>query len=574
MKNSKLLLILLLFFNLNNFSQTFKWAKNIGGSLDDGGYSVVADKLGNVYTSGIFTGTVDFDPGTGTSYLTSAGGGDVFISKLDSAGNFIWAKSVGGSSTDYGYSLALDSLENIYVTGIFSGTADFNPSSSTYNLSSVGSYDMYILKLDSSGNFVWAKKIGGTSYDYGYEIALDQQGNVYTTGYFQSTADFDPGSGTTNLTSSGNYDMFILKLDASGNFSWVKQIGGTEYENGFSITIDATGSIYTTGYFGGTVDFDPGIGTNNLTSLGNEDVFVLKLDASGNFVYAKSFGGISYDNAKSIVVDKWGNLYFTGSFYGTVDFDPSTTGTYNISPVGGYDIFILKLDSAANFKWAKSLGGTSDDIGESVALDTTGNVFTTGYFADEEIDFDPGTGSYNLTSKGKSDVFILKLDSAGNFIWANAMGDLYHDYGFSISIDTEDNLYATGSFYGTIDFDLGAGVYYLSSNTSDYKDLYILKMNVAPKDTGTGGGSGIIENYSLNKISVFPNPINENFTINLGSRKEKTSITITDIAGKIISKNIYKQSQILNTTLDAPCGIYFAKINTGNNQAVIKLVKQ
>ena len=163
-------------------------------------------------------------------------------------------------------------------------------------------------------NFEWAKSFGGTSTDQGYSIALDSSGNVYTTGRFQGTADFDPGAGTNNLTAQGDYDVFIQKLDPSGNFLWAKSFGGTSYDVGYSIALDASGNIYTTGLFGGTVDFDPGAGTNNLTAQGNFDVFIQKLDPSGNFLWAKSFGGTSYDVGYSIALDASGNIYTTGYF--------------------------------------------------------------------------------------------------------------------------------------------------------------------------------------------------------------------------------------------------------------------
>ena len=187
----------------------------------------------------------------------------------------------GGASSEYGYSIAVDSSGNVYTTGYFQGTVDFDPGTGTSNLTSAGSTDVFVSKLDSSGNFVWAKRLGGASSDYGYSIAVDSSGNVYTTGYFEGTADFDPGAGTSNLTSAGSGDVFVSKLDSSGALVWAKGFGGTSNDRGQSIAVDSSGNVYTTGYFAGTVDFDPGAGTSNLTSAGGDDVFVLKLTSSG-----------------------------------------------------------------------------------------------------------------------------------------------------------------------------------------------------------------------------------------------------------------------------------------------------
>ena len=395
------------------YAQTFTWAKSMGGTSGDRGYSIATDASGNVYTTGYFAGTADFDPGAGTFNLTSAGYNDIFISKLDAFGNFVYAKSMGGTSNDEGISIALDASGNVYTTGDFGGTVDFDPGLGIFNLTSAGSPDIFISKLDASGNFLWAKAMGGTDLDRGFSLSFDASGNVYTTGDFGGTADFDPGAGTFNLTSAGYEDIFISKLDISGNFVWAKSMGGTDYDVGYSIALDASSNVYTTGYFQGTADFDPGTGTFNLTSTGSEDIFISKLDASGNFVYTKSMGGTGTDHGHSIAIDASGNVYTTGYFYDIADFDPGT-GTFNLTSVGYDDIFISKLDASGNFVYAKSMGGTSNDYGYSIALDASGNVYTTGVFYGT-ADFDPGAGTFNLTSAGTYDIFVHKMSQTTVF---------------------------------------------------------------------------------------------------------------------------------------------------------------
>ena len=334
-----------------------------------------------------------------------------------------WAKGMGGTSNDYGRSIALDASGNVYTAGYFYGTADFDPGAEIYNLTSAGSADIFISKSDSSGNFVWAKSMGGTNYDIGNSIALDASGNVYTTGIFYGTADFDPGTGTANLTSVGNGNIFISKLDASGNFVYAKSVGGTNGNEGFSIAIDTSGNVYTTGYFYGTADFDPGAGIFYLTSVSASysDIFISKLDTSGDFVYAKSMGGTNYDISNSIALDASGNIYSTGYFQGTSDFDPGV-GTFNLTSAdSAADIFISKLDASGNFVWAKQIGGTDYDYGRSMSLDASGNVYTTGDFYGT-VDFDPGAGTFNLTSGSGAAIFISKLDASGNFVYAKSMG--------------------------------------------------------------------------------------------------------------------------------------------------------
>jgi hypothetical protein len=386
------------------------WARAMGGLENHWGEGIAVGNAGSVYTTGGFQGTVDFDPGPGTYNLTSAGGFDIVVSKLDSSGDFVWAKRMGGTPGEVGYGIAVDSAGNVYTTGGFNGTADFDPGPGTHNLTSEGGADIVVSKLDSSGDFVWAKSMGGTAGDRGFGIAVDSADNVYTVGVFGGTADFDPGPGTYNLTSEGRADIFVSKLDSSGNFVWAKGMGGTDGDRARNIVVDSSGNVYTTGQFEGTADFDPGTATYNLTSAGDREMFVSKLDSSGNFVWAKSTGGSGVDYramGRDIAVDSAGNNYTVGVFGGTADFDPGP-GTYYLTSAGGFDIFVLKLDSGGNFVWAYSMTGPGSKQGNSIGVDSGGNVYTTGQFRDT-VDFDPGPGTYYLTSAGQNDLFVLKL---------------------------------------------------------------------------------------------------------------------------------------------------------------------
>ena len=393
-----------------------QFVNGIGGTGQDRGRSVTVDSNGNTYVTGYFNGTVDFDPGAGVTNLTSVGSADHFIAKYDSSGALVWAKSAGGTSVDNGNSIQVDSSGNSYVTGYFNGTVDFDPGAGVTNLTSAGSADGFIAKYDSSGGLVWAKNVGGTNFDSSQSVAVDSSGNNYVTGYFNGTADFDPDGGVTNLTSVGSVDVFIAKYDSSGGLVWAKGVGGTGADNGNSIQVDSSGNTYVTGYFNGTVDFDPDGGVTNLTSVGSEDIFIAKYDSSGGLVWAKGVGGTGADHGKSVTVDSSGNSYVTGVFSGTVDFDPDG-GVTNLTSVGGQDVFIAKYDSSGALVWAKGVGGTSADSGFSIQVDSSGNVYVTGQF-EGTVDFDPGTGTKNLTSIGSYDAFLLKLDSDGNFVSA------------------------------------------------------------------------------------------------------------------------------------------------------------
>jgi hypothetical protein len=384
------------------------WVKQIGGSNHDNGESIKVDNSGNVYITGFFSGTVDFDPGPDTFNLTTSGNRNMFIQKLNDLGDLVWVKQIEGNDTNLGESVFIDNLENVYVTGYFEGAADFDPGPNTLSLNSNGGQDIFILKLDDSGNFVWAKQMGGNSFDMGESIAVDNLGNVYTTGFFEGAVDFDPGLDTLKYSSNGDRDIFVQKLDNSGDLVWVKQMGGGGPDIGEALVLDTFGNIYTTGTFRFSADFDPGFDTLLLNSNGDRDIFIQKLDNSGDLVWVKQMGGVFFDKGQSITVDDQGNIYTTGYFRGIVDFDPGVD-TFNLTSfVGDRDIFIQKLDASGNFVGVGHVGGPDREEGKSIAIDNLTNIYVTGYFYDS-VDFDPGTDSFNLTSLGNEDLFVLKL---------------------------------------------------------------------------------------------------------------------------------------------------------------------
>jgi gliding motility-associated-like protein len=466
---------------------TFEWAKSMGGTDNEAGNSMAVDASGNIYTTGYFGGSADFDPGTGTFNLSAGANPDIFVLKLDASGNFVWAKQFGAIQDDRGLSIALDASGDVYFTGYYQDVVDFDPGAGTFNLSSSGSYDVFVCKLDASGNFVWAKSIGGTGGDVGRSLVIDPSGNVLISGFYNGTTDFDPGVGVVNLTSvgPGTDDIFILKLNPSGNFLWAKTIGGGDNgDDGNSIAVDASGNVYATGSYELTADFDPGAGTFNLTSVGFQDIFVCKLDASGNFVWARSMGGTDDDDGLAVKVDATGNVFASGFYSEATDFNPGA-GTFNLTPSDGDDIFILKLDPSGDFIWAKSLGGTGNDNGFSMALDAAGNVYTSGFF-EGTADFDPSTAVLDLTAVGGYDIFINKLDAAGNFAWAVNMGGTSLDRGQSITLDATGNVYTTGAYRFTADFDPGTGTFNLTyAGNAGNTDMFIQKLSMVPTPVPT-----------------------------------------------------------------------------------------
>ncbi|MBK6399017.1 MAG: SBBP repeat-containing protein [Bacteroidetes bacterium] len=552
--------LLLSCFYLQAQIPAFQWAKRAGSLGHDYPSSVTTDNDGNIYVTGNFQGTVDFDPNAGVYNLTAPGiPADIFVLKLNPNGNLVWARNMGGIGNDNGNFIAVDANQNVYITGEFQDIADFDPdSANTYNLTSAnGSHDAFVCKLNAQGNLSWAIALGNTSDDVGYGIDLDKVGNVYTTGFFEGTVDFDQGPNSFPLTSGIFADAFILKMDSAGNFIWAKSVGGLALERGRSISLKEDGFVNVMGVFQNDGDFDPGPNIYTMTSFGVYDIFMLKLDTAGNYIWAKQIGGPDYEEAHEMVADSSGNTYITGTFQGTSDFDPGTA-TYNLSAYQNTeDFFITKLNSAGDLNWVKVIGGSGSDHGYGIALDRYGYVYSTGYSFDT-TDFDPGPNVYNLFPIS-SCTYINILDSAGSFVWSGMTDGQYADIGYDIALDPGSNIFTVGTFMDTSDFDPGAGVFNMVANGNTHFDIFIQKM----KSIGTG-----MNNVQTHDgISIFPNPSTGNLTIEMPSNHSE-QYSIIDLLGQCVLKG-NTTGKILNLNFEfLNDGIYILQISNKSYKIV------
>ncbi|MES2763373.1 MAG: T9SS type A sorting domain-containing protein [Bacteroidota bacterium] len=369
---------------------TLIWAKAVNGtSISYGDKSLAVDKKGNVYYSGTFLNTVDFNPGAGVFNLSSGSSSnkDIFISKLNRQGNFVWAKKYGSpTQNDKAPLLTLDSLDNLYVTGVYSYSIDCDPGPGTYTLSSASSGSgLFVSKLDSSGSFVWAKNFysstngtctGANGEVEAKSIKIDALGNIYLLGDFHNTVDFDPGPGTYTIQSSGNRAIFMMKLNNVGNFVWAKAMATwAQCNSGYSMVLDRFGYIYITGKFV-TMDFDPGSGSNIILSSPSlaENALIAKYDTTGALSWAGAIGG-GTAWGYGITVDAFDNVYTTGICYGTtMDFDPGA-GVVNIPSNGAQDIFLQKMNACSS---PMNPTNTTTPVNQNVCLNNTHTLTVTG----------------------------------------------------------------------------------------------------------------------------------------------------------------------------------------------------
>jgi hypothetical protein len=395
------------FISKFNSSGTLQWVHTWGGPSVDEGFSVATDGSGNVYVMGTFIGAdVNFNP-DGSDIHSSNGESDVFISKFNASGNFQWARTWGGTDFDYGSGIAVDSSANVFVTGYFYGTdVNLNPDGSDIH-SSIGDTDVFFSKFNSNGDFQWAYTWGGTDCDCGYSVATGSSGIVYVAGKFRGKdVNLNP-QGTDLHSSNGGCEIYFSKFDTNGNFQWARSWGGPKYDFSYGVAADSSGNAYLTGQFQDiNINFNPG-GSDLYFSNGSADVFLSKFNPSGDFQWARTWGGTGYDEGRSVAVDSSGNVYVTGSFEGAnINFDP---GGFNIhSSNGSSDFFISKFNSSGDFQWARTLGGTNLDQGRGVTTDISGNAYVTGYFYGVNVNFNPG-GLDLHSSNGEGDVFLSKF---------------------------------------------------------------------------------------------------------------------------------------------------------------------
>ena len=377
-----------IFLIKHNSEGALEWAKQFSCERGAHGNSVLLDEKGNSILTGVFSDSVRINNHKYYGYLSQTG----FIAKFDPDGNIVWFNMMDGED---GYIWPADmvflSTGNIVCSGTYHGTVTIGDSVITTDDDGT-----FLVQYSPTGEFIkLIEPCTGTINDVDLlGIASDNMDNIFIGGNFLETLTFPD----TGITSKGYHDIFIAKFDNQGNFLWARQEGGNYSDLGIDVASDQQGNAVITGYFSGSVT----IGDTTVTALGSEEIIIIKYDPEGRLLWVRTAGGnvqMALDEANGIAADNNGNFFLTGCFEGSASFGDTT-----LISSGSTDLFCTKYDPDGNCVWAAKVGGSGEEWGDDIAINSQGDIYLTGWYT-STITF----GDTIITGTDRTDVCVIKL---------------------------------------------------------------------------------------------------------------------------------------------------------------------
>jgi len=431
------------------------WVRYFGNNQSQVVVAAATDAQGNGVVIGRFTGAITLPSPIGT--LTSAGSTDIFVVKYNSMGTVVWAKKFGDASEQLPSSVAIDSAGDVLIAGEFLGTVNFGDMPDTALTSNMGTRDIFVAKLSAAtGDRVWSQAFANAYTQEEASVAVDAADNVYVSGTFSSNLTI--GTNVLMPSAGGGLEVFVAKLDKMGQPIWSKAITGLGTQYAYDLAVSPAGDIALAGAFQSAIDFGGG---KTLTSAGDYDLFVAKLDTMGNAVFAIGAGDATLQRANAVAIDSAGNLLVTGEFNGSMDL-----GAGAVTSGGAEDVFLAKYSPSGFHMWSKAMGGMSAQRGKDVAVDVFNNVIVTGQFW-ATTDFGKGM----ITSNGAHDVFVAKYNPTGQAAWTLKFGTGTTESGETVATDGTASVWVAGSYQGPTNF----GNAMLTPNAGS-DDAFIVKL--------------------------------------------------------------------------------------------------
>ncbi|MFN8144542.1 MAG: T9SS type A sorting domain-containing protein [Bacteroidia bacterium] len=528
-----MLLICLSISDLQGQQPVWSFAKSFGGNYADLTFSHLSiDGENNIIINGDF---FSLNLQIGTSSFSSNGADDVFLAKFDSLGNVLWAKTMGGTDYDAASAISIDLNNNIYITGVFYSDSINFDNITLYNR---GISNIFIAKFDPHGNVVWAKATENIVRTSGNDIEIDLNGNILITGECLDSVFVFAGDSTFVPHDPHYMQVFLIKLDSSGNLIWTKFIEGSLNEDNSKITCDASGNCFIL-----FLSRSPSIkiGTDSVQDYSNGGVYLLKLDPSGHLIWGKNAGGSGSCYNYDIVMDSNDNIYFSGSSTcDTLFFD----SLYLLNNTSTENAFLAKYDSSGQVEWVKYFGGNNMDIATSIAINRDDGPTITGFFASTSISID-GTILQN-DSIYSSDIFLTSFDSLGNKIYAIRYGGTGSEEGYGVYISNDGTMYLNGHFSSD---PLILNNVMVSNSTHSY-DVFFAKSDLILSS------KSMATNDEINLVNVSPNPNSGHFQIDSSDPIEK--IIVSDLPGRIVYEKNYSGTITKNISINlSENGMFF-----------------
>lgn len=541
------LFLLLYFFSSCVQAQALQteWIETIPGNLYEQNNGLAQSPCGDLYAGGFFQDTLDG--------LSAQGSEDGYLAKYNEQGQRIWLKQLNCNSSDRVNYITTINDNEIYIVGEFRGIFYYNNDS----LVSQDKLDILILKIDSSGNIIWAKQGAGLGFQSANAITALSNGNIAVTGYYEDTLKIE----NQWVYRKGLRDVFVANFDASGNLLWLRSFGGPAVEEGKGIISDNAHNLYVTGAFR---DF---LFVFNDTIIGNgaNDVYLAKYSSTGVLEWVKTMGGPASDEATTINIDQKQNIFIGGWFDRSMEIG-------HLSLVGNLeeDGFVIKTDTAGNVLWAEPLAGYFDERIYAIDFDADNNVYVAGNLDSLMVLFGDSLTNRHLNLNRPTEIFIAKYSENGTYRWAQTLGHYYNDFCRNLIVQNSGTLYLTGGFQDT-------SIFLTDTLFSYYEyDVFLAKFNI--DSTVAIHQLPDLQQNDISDLQFFPNPCRHQSTLSYRlSQDSKVKITLWNTLGQdcgsILTENqAAGLHQVLITKPNETSGVYFIHLKTKENQRFIKVV--
>ncbi|MBL7713743.1 MAG: T9SS type A sorting domain-containing protein, partial [Chitinophagaceae bacterium] len=538
--------------------------------------NIKTDDSGNVFMLGMMNDTVDFDPGPGV-YTLDTTQGKMFIVKLDSAGNFRWAKNFGGDNTSGYGELCTDKNGNVICVCFAERSVDFDPGPGVFI---PAERSTVILKFDNNGAVQWVKAFEKSAPTagviFGKGLGADVHGNIYIHGFVSGDGDFDPGPALFTLDcSTGPGGSFLCKLDKDGQLVWAKLLHcatGWAWWGAYSsgtLALGRRNDIYVTGSFSGSADFDPGPGVYTLSAGSSTSMegYVTKFDQDGNFTWAKQISGVAI-YYPCIALDPGDNVYLSGTYGLAMDADPGPYA-YLLETKGtdSRNGFLLKLDSAGAFRWAKGYYWKgSIDYTNHIDIDRNGYLYLRRFLRDSSFLYNTAKQQFITAADKDGSSVLLKLSIAGTLLGSKTLAAASKKSNVSASyVDRYSNIYAGGSFYDTVLLDPYAAAKTITTKGANAVFLMKLAQSVPVS----------LHSFStVENCSVYPNPTKGPLTLLIDGFEKEATTEVFSIDGRILLSQTTTQSRVALDIGHYPAGMYLVRVSDAQRKTYIKVLKQ